>query len=311
MDLELRGRHVLITGGSRGIGLACAQAFLAEGARVSLVARQQSGLDAAVATLAAVGIAPSMAAASPASASSTGSAVSTGSPPAAAAPSSALLESAPTADPEDLPGSRVRGFAADLSDAAGAAALVARVWDEVGPVDVLVNSAGAARRTPPAELTATAWHDAMSAKYFSYIHVIDPLIKRMAERGRGAIVNVIGAGGKFAKPTHLPGGSANAALMLATAGLAQAYAAQGIRVNGVNPGATLTDRLKGGLEAQARLDETDIDTAMARATAQTALGRLAQPSEIADAVVFLASARASYITGVNLLMDGGGTPTVL
>ena len=93
-----------------------------------------------------------------------------------------------------------------------------------GPIDVLVTCAGAARRTPPADLDAQAWRDAIDAKFFSYIHIIDPVVKRMGERGRGAIVNVIGAGGKVASPIHLPGGSANAALMLATAGLAAAYA---------------------------------------------------------------------------------------
>ena len=126
-----------------------------------------------------------------------------------------------------------------------------RVEDACGPIDVLVNTAGAAQRTPPDELTP-AWRAAIDAKFFSYVNVIDPLVKRMAERGAGVIVNVIGDGGKVASPTHLAGGSANAALMLATAGLGAAYAASGVRVVGVSPGLTETDRVADGLAAEAQ-----------------------------------------------------------
>ena len=123
----------------------------------------------------------------------------------------------------------------------------------LGPIDVLVNSAGAARRYAPADLDAAAWHAAMDAKYFSYIHPIAAALPRMAARGRGSIVNIIGSGGKVASPVHLPGGAANAALMLATAGLAAAFAPKGVRINGINPGATLTGRVQEGLAVEAKM----------------------------------------------------------
>jgi NAD(P)-dependent dehydrogenase (short-subunit alcohol dehydrogenase family) len=104
-------------------------------------------------------------------------------------------------------------FAADLIDADAAAAMVTAVETWMGPVDVLVNSAGAARRMPPEELTPQAWRAAMDSKYFSYINVLDPLVKLMAERGQGVIVNVIGVGGKVASPVHLAGGAANAVVL--------------------------------------------------------------------------------------------------
>lgn len=180
-----------------------------------------------------------------------------------------------------------------------------------GDIDVLVNCAGAARRTPPDELNAQAWHDAMNAKFFTYVHMIDLVIKKMGQRGRGSIVNVVGAGGKVASPIHLPGGAANAALMLISAGLAAAYGPRGVRINAVNPGATVTDRLYSGLEAAAKLKQISVEQALSHATQNVPLGRLAQPEEIANAVLFLASSCASYVTGAILTMDGAATPMVV
>src|SRR5580765_6315375 len=122
---------------------------------------------------------------------------------------------------------------ADLAQADQAERMVDEVESDIGAIDVLVNSAGAARRSAPADLDASAWHAAMDAKYFSYIHPLDAVLKRMAARGRGAVVNIIGSGGKVANPVHLPGGAANAALMLASTGLAVAFAPKGIRINAI------------------------------------------------------------------------------
>jgi len=258
MDLGLTGKVVLITGGSKGIGLACAGAFAAEGARVAICSRDQANLDRALA---------------------------------------------------DLP--QAFGFAADLVDPQAAAALVQAVENRVGPVDVLVNSAGAARQMPPDELTPQAWRTAMDAKYFTTINVLDPLVKRMAARGHGVIVNIIGVGGKVASPAHLAGGAANAALMLVTAGVATAYAARGIRVVGVSPGMTETDRVAGRIQADARIHGISLEEARARAVARIPMGRMAAPEEIARAVVFLASGQASYINGATLTMDGAQNGVVL
>src|SRR5262249_49624276 len=121
MDLGLKDAVVLITGGSKGIGLACARSFAAEGARVAIASRSDANLARAVKALEQDSI-------------------------------------------------KVLAIAADLVDPQQAAAMVARAEAALGPVDVLINSAGAARRTPPAELTAEHWHAAMQAKYFTYVH---------------------------------------------------------------------------------------------------------------------------------------------
>jgi NAD(P)-dependent dehydrogenase (short-subunit alcohol dehydrogenase family) len=264
MDLHLSDKHVVITGGSKGIGLACAQAFLEEGARVTLVSRDSNNLNAARAKL-----------------------------------------------QDRFAANRIHTVAANLRDAQAALAALDSAEAAFGSVDVLVNSAGAAKRTPAPELTPEAFADAMQAKYFTYVHMITPTIQRMAARRAGAVVNVVGNGGKVASPIHLPGGAANAALMLVSAGLAAAYGAQGIRVNAINPGLTLTDRLQEGMAADARLKGIDTQEAMAQAVGKIPLGRMAEPEEIAHAVVFLASSKASYITGICMSMDGALNPIVV
>ena len=151
--------------------------------------------------------------------------------------------------------------------------MIAEAERDVGPIDMLVNSAGAARRYAPADLDAAAWHAAMDAKYFSYIHPLGAALKRMVTRGRGAIVNVIGSGGKVANPVHLPGGAANAALMLATTGLAAAFGPKGIRINAINPGITLTGRVQEGLAVEAKMTGLAEAELLKRSEARIPLGR--------------------------------------
>jgi NAD(P)-dependent dehydrogenase (short-subunit alcohol dehydrogenase family) len=254
----MHSKTILITGGSKGIGLACAHAFAAEGAKIVICSRAQANIDEALKT---------------------------------------------------LPGAI--GFAADLTSAAEAAAMLEAIEQQRGPIDVLVSSAGAARRSPPDELTPEFYRAAMDAKFFSTINVVDPLVKRMAARGTGVIINIIGAGGKVATTTHLAGGAANAALMLVTAGLGTAYAPQGVRVVGINPGLTETGRVAEGMLSDARLAGITPEEARTRAVARIPIGRMAAPADIANTAVFLASDKASYITGITITMDGATTPVIV
>lgn len=262
MDLGLNDKVVLITGGSKGIGLACASAFLAEGARVALASRSAVNLREAQAALRSEG-------------------------------------------------HEVFTVEADLTASGAATRMVEAVGAALGAPSVLVNSAGAARRTPIAELTEADWRAGMDAKYFPYVNAMTACLPVMVQAGGGAIVNVIGMGGKQATPTHLPGGAANAALMLVNAGIANGYASKGIRVNAVSPGPTLTARLKQGIAAEARHLGVSEDEAARQSTARMALGRHAAPEEIANVVVFLSSDKASYVNGITMSLDGSTLPTIL
>lgn len=255
MQIRFDSQVILVTGASKGIGLACALEFGKVGGKVVGVSRSEDNLRAAREACAAAGV-------------------------------------------------ELTTYALDLSDGEGTQALVARIEDEVGAISVLVNSAGAARRYGPQELGPAAFRQAMDAKYFTYIHATEAVIRRMGERGRGSVVNVVGQGGRRASTMHIAGGSANAALMLASVGFAKAYAAQGVRVNVINPGLTETTRVEEGLQASVRATGRSLEEVRAEQIAAIPMGRAARPEEVARVAMFLASDMASYVSGAVIPMDG-------
>lgn len=267
MELGLTNKIVLVTGGSKGLGLATARVFAREGARVAIASRSADNLARARDELAQEGLG-------------------------------------------------VEAITADFGDAAAAVAAVDEVEQRLGPLDVLINSAGAARRTPAEQLDPAAWRAGLEAKFFPYIQVQDAVLKRFRARAEtdgtlppprqiGAIVNIVGSGGRLPADNHLPGGSANAALLLSTLGLAKYYARYGIRINAINPGITLTGRVEQNLRLEQERLGISREAALARGQAETPLRRYGEPHEIADVALFLASERASYVVGALVAVDGG------
>lgn len=200
---------------------------------------------------------------------------------------------------------RVDALAADLTDAAAIARVVARCVERFGRVDILINNAGSARTGPFLELTDAAWLDDWTLKFFGYVRMARAVLPVMERHGGGVIVNVIGAAALNPRATYTIGGAANAALNHFTKALADEGAPRAVRVVGINPGPILTERLlkmRSGLNpgASGQPPEEAFRT-------MTPLGRIGRPEEVADLILFLASPRAGFIHGANITIDGGMT----
>jgi 3-oxoacyl-[acyl-carrier protein] reductase len=252
MDLELQGRRVLVTGGSQGIGFAVARGFLREGAAVTIVSRDRSRSDTAVAALAAI------------------------------------------------PGAAVDGRICDLA-ARGAAAALA---EECRDTDILVNNAGAVPVGDIFAIDEARWREAWDLKVFGYIDLMRAMYVRMRGRPPKVIVNVLGLGGERPQWNYVCGNAANTALAGVTKSLGGRSIDDGIRVVGVNPGGVETERLIGIQKARA-LREFGDEARWRDYYADKPLGRAATPDEIANVILFLASERASWVSGAVVPVDGG------
>ena len=252
MDLGLLGRRVLITGASKGIGAAAAEAFASEGCDLRLVARDGAALSALAERLAR----------------------------------EHNIEA--TAHPADL---RNPGH-------------VERLAAEVGEIDVLVNNAGDIPGGPLDRIDEATWRHAWDLKVFGYINLTRIFYARMKAAGRGVIINDIGAAGERFDANYITGAAGNAALMTFTRALGGRSLDDGVRVVGINPGPVETDRIVTLTKTQAAARFGD-ESRYRELRSRYPLGRPAAPREIADLMLFLASDRSAYTTGVVFTVDGG------
>ncbi|MCW5745091.1 MAG: SDR family oxidoreductase [Alphaproteobacteria bacterium] len=252
MDLNIAGRTVLITGGSKGIGYACAEAFAAEGCHVHIASRSADNLAAARDRLRSRFNVP------------------------------------------------VEIHPVDLSVGDAARALVAGCAD----ADILVNNAGAIPRGDLLDMDEAKWRAAWELKVFGYINTTRAMLERMYARKRGVIINIIGLAGELPTYDYITGSMGNASLMQFTRAVGSKSVDQGVRVLAINPPATRTDRLETLMRSQAQKQFGDAER-WRELTRHLPFGRPAEPSEIADLTVFLASDRSAYTSGVVFSVDGG------
>ncbi len=178
---------------------------------------------------------------------------------------------------------------------------VERQMKKVRTVDVLVNNVGINPSRTFRQLSDEAWRRIFDVNFFGVVNVSRAVLPGMMERRSGSIVNIASIKG-FSHVSGKPGyASSKAGLIQLTARMAEEFAPYGIRVNAVAPGFTETEMTSETLRREEILGKTTLRDQVARIP----IGRMARPEEIAEAVLFLASDRASYITGQCLAVDGG------
>jgi len=196
---------------------------------------------------------------------------------------------------------------ADLSGLDGVNRAVSSTLDRFGKIEILVNNAGAIRGGDFLKTPDEQWVGDWNLKLLGYIRMARAVFPPMQRQGGGRIVNVVGAAARNPTATYLPGGVANAGLINFTKGLAEAGAPSKILVNAVSPAATRTSRWDSLMAQQAAAVGKTPAELIAEAEGAYPLGRIATPEDIADVVCFLVSARASFITGICITVDGGAT----
>lgn len=236
MDLGLKGKSVLVTGGSKGIGLACAKAFAGEGCRVHIAARDPQRLKSA---------------------------------------REEILGEA-TAHSVDLrDGAALRRLAADCAE-----------------VDILVNNAGDIPGGTLETVDEAKWRHAWELKVFGFINLSRELYSRMKARKSGVIVNVIGMAGETHPFEYICGAVGNAGLAAFTKALGKGAKESGVRVVGVHPPSTRTDRIVTLMKASAKARFGD------ESRYAELMGNVIEPEQVGDMVAFLASPRAGQLSGV-------------
>ena len=188
-------------------------------------------------------------------------------------------------------GGSARFVGADLGEPAEAL----RLAREAGDVDILVNNAGFAWFGPSAELDAKTLDQLFAANVQAPYLLVSILAPKMVARRDGVIINIASRAGTVGQPTTAAYGATKAALASLARSWAAEYGPAGIRVNAVSPGPVYTNAA-----------ERDVFDSLGETTV---LGRAGQPQEVADVIGFLASPRASYITGTNVAVDGGRAGT--
>jgi 3-oxoacyl-[acyl-carrier protein] reductase len=239
LDLELSQKVAIVTGSSKGLGLASARALAAEGCRVTICARGETKLAEAAAELTAIAAAH--------------------------------------------PGPRVLAVAADLSTAAGVETVVARTVEAFGGLDILVNNIGLARGAGIADTSDAEWQEAFDQTLFPAVRASRLAVPLMRKRGGGAIVMIASIWGRES------GGRMTY----------NAVKAAEIRVNSVAPGSI---RFPGGSWERRVQDDPEGMAEFVRR--ELPFGRFGRPEEVGAVVAFLASARASWISGASVTVDG-------
>lgn len=258
MNLGIDGRLAIVCGASKGMGFASAKALALHGAKVLMVARDPSALEAAAKAITAEG-------------------------------------------------GVVAAYAGDVRNPDLALLAVDRCNALWGPVDILVNNAGGPPMGSFLEHDGTAWEAAIQANLLSVVRFCKAVAPGMKSKNWGRIISITSTVAKEPSPAMVLSATTRAGVSAFSKTLAIELAQFNISVNVICPGGVLTDRLVGLLQARAEREKRDYQEVLQESQASIPAKRFAEPEEIADVILFLASERGGYVNGVSLSVDGALT----
>lgn len=209
------------------------------------------------------------------------------------------------AEIREATGSKVVPIRTDMTSAEDIKMLVFYTVQEFGEIDILVNNAVNSTTGRASELSDAAWMNHIQTKVMGYIRCAREVVPSMRSKGGGRIVNIGGMGARNASATNPGSGVTNSGISAYTKSLANDVAADGILVNCIHPGSTRTARQDGLMAEQAAREGITREEVLRRTESTIPIGRMIEPEDIANLIVFLTSNRANAITGQSIGVDGG------
>ena len=206
---------------------------------------------------------------------------------------------------QEATGSQTIGFAGDVSDAAVPEKLVQQSVEAFGGLDFLITNSGGPTPGSIESLDDAAWQKGIDSCLMAHVRLIKAALPYLRKSDTASVLTVTSYSVKQPIQNLLISNSVRAATVGLTKSLALELGKEGIRLNSILPGWTETERVTELMTVRAQANNSTVEEEMRKLTEQSALGRIGQPEEFANAAVFLVSPAASYITGVMLNVDGG------
>jgi len=211
----------------------------------------------------------------------------------------------------DGTGTDVLAFAGDLDHHDTIRALIAASVGRFGRLDILVNNSGGPPLARAASATEEQWATALQRSLLFFARMSREAIPHLKQRGGGRIINILASTVYQPIPNLALSGATRMGVVAFAKSLSDEVGRDGILVNNVCPGSILSERMLSNVTARAKELGIPVEEALAQRAAETAVGRIGEPKEMAHLVAFLASDKASYITGTTILVDGGLVRSVL
>ena len=211
----------------------------------------------------------------------------------------------------DATGAETLVFAGDLDRHETIRELIAATIDRFGRLDILVNNSGGPPLARAHNATEEQWATAVQRSLLFFARMCREAVPHLKRQGGGRIINILASTVYQPIPNLALSGATRMGVVAFAKSLADEVGRDGILVNNVCPGSILTDRMLSNVTARAKELGISVDEALAQRAAETAVGRIGDPRELASLVAFLASGKASYITGTTILVDGGLVRSVL